>query len=175
MVAELDVSDLFFGNLVIGDLNRLTNISAKCIGVRSYRLSVNRNAIKRLVCCRLIAVFVGVSNTVDRDRLAVQRVVLFIVSKSFAMIGCSNSGYFALVVVGKRSFSADAINRLGKLPIGILSVGYCLVSNRVLGHIAVCILNACCNRSVCHCRGCVFGVSILSAISIGDIIIHSVE
>ena len=48
MVAKLDIGNLFFGNRRIIDLNLLSDISTKCIGVGDYSFAVNSNAVKRL-------------------------------------------------------------------------------------------------------------------------------
>ena len=56
MIFKLDVRDLFFGNLAVANLNYLTRISSECVGVRSYRLSVNRNAVKCFVCGSIVTI-----------------------------------------------------------------------------------------------------------------------
>lgn len=99
------------------------------------------------------------------DRLACQY-ILVIIDKAFAMIGCNNRDYLALVVVDKRGFTANAIDSLGKLLIGIVSVGYCLISNSALGHVAVSIIGGCYGGSVCHRCSYLFSIGMFAAVSV---------
>ena len=105
MVTKLDVRDLFLSNLAVANLDRLTRASAKRVGLRSYRIAVYRNAVKRLVRCRFVAIFVGMRNTVNRDRLAVKCIILCIVSKCFGVIGSGDSFYITFGIIGNGSFA----------------------------------------------------------------------
>ena len=49
MVAELDIGNLFLGDLVLSDFNSLTRASAKGIGMHAYRIAVNlQSAVCRM-------------------------------------------------------------------------------------------------------------------------------
>ena len=134
------------------EARRLTRVSTECVGCRSYNLAVNGDAIQALVRRGLVSKRVGAA--VDRLR---REYVFAVVSIAFGVIGSSNSGYLSLIIVGKCGFTADAIDSLSKLLIGIVSVGYRLVSNRALCHVAVSVLCGCYGDSVCHRCAYLFG------------------
>ena len=58
MVAELNVGNLFLGDRVLSDFNSLTRASAKGIGMHAYRIAVNRQAVKSLICGRFAVIFI---------------------------------------------------------------------------------------------------------------------
>ena len=175
MVAEFGVRDLFLGNFAVANLDCLTRASAKRVGMRSYRIAAYRNAVKRSICRGLVAIFVGVRNTVNRDRLAIKCVILCIVSKGLGVIGRGDSLYITFGIIGKGSFTADAVNGFGKLLIGIVGIVDGTISTGNGSYVPVHVFSACSFNAGCHCCFYRFSIGMLTAVSICHIVIYAVE
>jgi len=68
----------------------------------------------------------------------------------------------------------STVYRLSKLLVAVVGVGYRLASNSALGHVAVSVLNARCNRSACLLCSYSFGIKNSAPVSkCREYVLHS--
>ena len=187
VISKLNVGEFLLGYLFCTYFNSLTRVSAECVGCRSYRLSVNCDAVKSLIGGRLVAVRICMINILALDRFAFQLDSYVIISKGFGVIrggqggngGLAIVGFYrgkvALIVVFERGRSAYAVHDICKLLIVVIGIVYRSIAASALGHVAVRVLNACYLDVVLHGCRYRFGIGVLASVSVGNVIIDTVE